>query len=96
MEGEVRSLVGEGGEKVGEAFGKSVVGLSALAHQPGAAVEVPADHEYGRTRLDESPAQRAVVAPGIDQHGRPFGSRETPDVALGTEDHVRLLADATP
>ena len=65
-----------------------------LFNQAGAAVEIPANHEYGRTRLDESLAQCAVITRGIDQHGRSVGSCETPDVALGTEDHVWLLADA--
>src|SRR5207244_649480 len=84
-----RPFVDQRGEELDESLRIAVRGRRALTDEPGAAVEIPADEEHARLRLDQGLAQRAEIAPRIDEHGRPLGAREPPDVAMRREDQGR-------
>src|SRR5262245_8699240 len=88
MHMEVRPFIHLRREKIAGAFRIPVLCLSAFADQSGAAIEIPSDDEDRRARFDERLAQSAEVAGGIDQDGGPFGPLETPDVAIGDENHT--------
>jgi hypothetical protein len=51
MHGELRPLIDQHGQKIHERFRVTVVRVPALVDEPRAAVEVPTDDEYSRTRL---------------------------------------------
>ena len=64
-----------------ERFRVAVICLAAFADQPGATVEVPAEDEDGRARLDERFAYRAEIPASIDQHSGAAGAGGTPDIS---------------
>ena len=82
MHRELRPLIDERGQKVNKSFRISVVRMPALAHEAGAAVEVPTDDEYGRARLEQRLPKRAEIVGTVDQHRGAPGPLETPDIAV--------------
>ena len=85
---EMGSFIDQRCEKIDEAFRIPILRLAVLADEPRAAIEIPADDEDRRACLDKRLAQRAEVACRVDQDSGPFGSLETPDVAIRGEDHA--------
>ncbi len=85
MNEELRTPFDDRGEEFDEAFGKSVVGPAVFADQPGAAVEVPADDEGGRARVQQRLAHRTEILAGIDQHGRAAGALAAPGIVAGPD-----------
>src|SRR6516162_6509005 len=64
---------------------------AALAYEPRAAVKIPSNNKNARPCLDQGFAQRAEITRCIDQYRRSLSALQAPDVAIGGENHVRLI-----
>ena len=79
---ELRPFIDQCTQKIDEHFGIPVIRSPALTDEPRAAIDIPADHEYRRTRLQQGFAQCAEIARGIDQHCGAIGLLNTPTVMI--------------
>src|SRR4029079_4013880 len=81
-------------KKIAERLRVTVLRRATLADERGAAVNVPAENEDVRTRLEHGGARGAVIARGVDQHAG-SGRGALPPDGLRAHQHGGGKCDGT-
>ena len=85
MHTQVGPLFDERADEWGELGRILILGPTALADQPGGAVEVPSHDQDGALRAQRRLPDRIEEGSTIDQHGKAACVLEAPDVPAGSE-----------
>src|SRR5215204_6016535 len=86
MDAKLGATARQFGEKFGKRCWQPIVWRIAIADQPGAAVDVPAEHENAVLRIAKGLPHRAEEGRAVDQCGCAVRAFDAPDIAVWAKD----------